>query len=72
MTRLIKLSNSSQAQGVRIYSRAVRDATDHVRLILSGVNLYTGCGTKITLKMASERRKRCIKLVNLALKGFVR
>ncbi len=72
MTKLIKLNKPHQVSVVRIYSRAVRDATNHVRLILSGVNLYTGCGTKITLKMASKRRKRCIKLVNLALKGFVR
>jgi len=69
---MIKLNKSSQALAVRIFSLAAREATFHIRKIRSGTNLCTYYGTKITLKMASERRKRCIRLVNLALKGFIR
>lgn len=72
MDKLIKLNKVQQAQAVRIFSRAVHEATLHIRKICSsGVNLFTRCGTEITLKKAVRRRRRCIKLVNLALKGFI-
>ena len=66
-----KLNRTQQAQAVRIFSRAISEATYHIRRIRSGAKLCTYCGTKITLKLASERRKRCIKKVKLALKGFI-
>ena len=69
----IKLNEVQKEQTIRIFAHGVQEATIHICKILStGRNLFTRAGTEVNLGKAVRRRRRCIKVVNLALKGYIR
>ena len=72
MHKKIKLNEAQIEKVVNIFSHAVHESTLHARKILTtGSNLFTRSGIRVTIGRAFKRRRRCMKVVKLALKGYM-
>ncbi len=69
---MILLNDNQAAETVATFARGAYEANYHIRKILStGRNLFTQAGTEITVGRAVKRRRRCIRVVKQALRGFI-
>ena len=69
---MVRLNESQKSEVLSIFGHGAYESTLHIRKILStGRNLFTRTGIEITLKTARRRRKRCMKVCNQALRGFI-
>lgn len=69
---MILLNDNQAAETVRIFAHGAYEASCHIQKIMStGRNLFTLAGTKVTLGQAVKRRRKCIRVVKQALRGFI-
>lgn len=69
----IKLNENQKAQAIRVFSTGVTIASRHIHKIKNlpfGYRFYYN-GLFITLKMAVKKRKHCMRVCNLALRGII-